>query len=108
MNPQTDNWRSQFAMLESAEEYCDFFEIDFDPCLLARNRLAVLQQFHNLLPADWGQLTFAELRCLFALAYTSLECSSAREKQLFKVFKTPVFGVPIEAIGGRNKGLICH
>ena len=107
INPP-ENWRDTFAELESAEQYCEFFVIDFDPNVLARNRLAVLQGFHNLLPADWGTLDYLQLRNLFCLAYSSMTHSSAREEQLFKVFKKPVYCIPISAIGGRKKEATCQ
>lgn len=106
---KNEEWKEAFAELQSAEEYCDFFEIDFDRSLLARNRLAVLQRFHDLLPPNWGTLSYAELRALFAMAYSSMLTSSAREAQLFKIFKTPVYGIPLTAIGGRRKASSsCH
>lgn len=104
----TENWQEGFSELESAEEYCDFFGIDFDHGLLARNRLAILQRFHDLLPAHWSTLAYAELRTIFALAYSSMIDSSAREAQLFKIFKPHIVGIPLSAIGGRRKEATCH
>ncbi len=103
MTLSTD-WQLDFAELECAEDYCDFFGIDFDKTLLARNRLAVLQRFHDLLPQDWNTLDYAGLRTLFGMAYANLSHSSAREEQLFKIFKPPVVSIPLSAIGGRRKG----
>ena len=104
-----EDWKEEFSELQSAEEYCDFFEIDWNRDLLARNRLAVLQRFHDLLPPNWGTLDYAELRALFAMAYSSMLTSSAREAQLFKIFKTPIYGISIESIGGRRKASSsCH
>lgn len=108
MNTTLENWQDDFLDLESAEDYCEFFGIEYDKVLLGRGRLAVLQSFHNLLPQDWGTLDYDELRRLFTLAYTNMLTSSAREEQLFKVFKTPVYGISIESIGGRRKGAACH
>lgn len=108
MTELLDTWQADFSALESAEEYCEFFGIDYDKTLLGRNRMGLLQSFHNLLPSDWGTLEFVELRRLFALAYSGMAVSSAREEQLFKVFKTPVYGISIDSIGGRRKGSTCH
>ena len=108
MTTITADWQQDFAELESAEDYCNFFGIDYDKGLLARNRLAVLQRFHDLLPQDWGALDYAELRTLFGMAYANLAHSSARDEQLFKVFKPQIVGIPLSAIGGRRKGATCH
>jgi nitrogenase-stabilizing/protective protein len=108
MSDTIENWQARFAELESAEEYCDFFGIDLDRSLLARNRLAILQRFHDLLPAQWGALAYEELRTTFLLAYSSMIDSSAREAQLFKIFKPQIVGIPLSAIGGRRKEATCH
>ncbi len=107
MNDSSENWQARFGELESAEEYCEFFGIDFDRNLLARNRLAILQRFHDLLPVQWGALDYAELRRVFALAYSSMMDSSARDARLFKIFKPQVVGIPLSAIGGRRKEATC-
>ena len=104
----TENWQERFSELESAEEYCEFFGIHLDRDLLARNRLAILQRFHDLLPAHWGALGYDELRTTFALAYSSMADSSARDAQLFKIFKPQIVGIPLSAIGGRRKEATCH
>lgn len=106
MTLSTD-WQEEFSELESAEDYCNFFGIDYDKALLARNRLAVLQRFHDLLPQDWGTLDYAGLRALFVMAYANMTNSSAREEQLFKIFKPPVVSIPLSSIGGRRKGATC-
>lgn len=107
MDTLTENWQGDFAELVSAEDYCNFFGIDFDPALLGRNRLAILQRFHNLLPENWGTLDYAQLRAIFAMAYSSMVDSSARETQLFKIFKPVIATVPLSAIGGRRKEATC-
>lgn len=108
MTQLAQNWQERFSELESAEEYCEFFGIDLDRDLLARNRLAILQRFHDLLPGNWGGLGYEELRTTFALAYSSMMASSARDAQLFKIFKPQIVGIPLTAIGGRRKGAACH
>ena len=42
MNTTLDNWQDHFLELESAEDYCEFFGIEYDKVLLGRGRLAVL------------------------------------------------------------------
>ncbi|MDR3413833.1 MAG: nitrogenase-stabilizing/protective protein NifW, partial [Formivibrio sp.] len=95
------------AELSNAEDYCDFFGIDYDQAVLSSKRLAVLQRFHDLLPRNWGTLEFAELRAMFALAYSSMIDSTAREEKLFKIFKPLVIGIPLSSIGGRRKESAC-
>lgn len=107
MQTELSTWQRDFADLSSAEDYCNFFGIDYDPAVLASKRLAVLQRFHDLLPRNWGTLEFAELRAMFALAYSSMIDSTAREAQLFKIFKPLVVGIPITSIGGRRKEATC-
>lgn len=98
-------WREQFAALASAEEYLDFFGIDWAPEVLGRNRLAILQRFHTLLPEHFSELDFGELRTYLALAYSEMIDSSARDAQLFRIFKPVVATISLDAIGGRRRRL---
>lgn len=107
MHNEPINWQENFAELVSAEDYCEFFGIEADLAVLASKRLAVLQRFHDLLPANWSTLQYAELRALFAMAYSTMIDSSAREEKLFKIFKPLVVGIPLSAIGGRRKETTC-
>lgn len=107
MQNEPINWQSNFGDLSSAEDYCEFFGIDFDPAVLSSKRLAVLQRFHDLLPANWSTLQYTELRALFALAYSTMIDSTARDEKLFKIFKPLVVGIPLNAIGGRRKETTC-
>jgi len=83
-----------FQSLTTAEEYLQFFEIDYDPQFVNVNRLHILKQF-SLLLKDVDQafpdLSEAErlekYRLALEEAYQVFLTSSPLETKLFKVFQ---------------------
>ncbi|MES9966511.1 MAG: nitrogenase-stabilizing/protective protein NifW [Sedimenticola sp.] len=78
--------------LSSAEDFLEYFEIDFDPSVVHVNRLHILQRFHDYIegvkemPEDED-----ERRGLYAgllkSAYTDFKESDAITEKVFKVFR---------------------
>ncbi|MES9868209.1 MAG: nitrogenase-stabilizing/protective protein NifW [Sedimenticola sp.] len=78
--------------LSSAEDFLEYFEIDFDPAVVHVNRLHILQRFHDYIeniqemPEDDD-----ELRLLYAgmlkSAYSDFVKSDAITEKVFKVFR---------------------
>ncbi|MBF0471139.1 MAG: nitrogenase-stabilizing/protective protein NifW [Gammaproteobacteria bacterium] len=79
--------------LSSAEEFLDYFEIEYDPRVVYVNRLHILQRFHDYLE-EKGEATGEtdEVRrnhyaTLLLQAYHDFVESSAQREKVFKVFK---------------------
>jgi len=88
----SDEFESQLEELESAEDFLDYFDVDYDPAIVHVNRLHILQRFHDYLediekmPAD-----VAEYRPLYAGlladAYQDFVQSDVRTQKVFRVFR---------------------
>ena len=78
--------------LESAEEFLDYFELEYDAGIVQVNRLHILQRFHdylskgeNALPEDDGAKREV-YKQLLARAYQDFVESDAITEKVFKVF----------------------
>ena len=95
--------KRELGELESAEDFLDYFGIDFDPNVVVVNRLHILQRFHNYLgrsPAA-GSSTFAEHREYLARAYGDFVRSDAITEKVFSVHRRAagIAFVPLSSIG---------
>jgi nitrogenase-stabilizing/protective protein len=77
--------------LSSAEDFLDYFEIDYDPSIVHVNRLHILQRFHDYLDSvEEMPVTDEERRGLYAgmlsSAYNDFVKSDALTEKVFKVF----------------------
>ena len=78
--------------LVSAEDFLDYFGIDFAPSVVHVNRLHILQRFHDYidqvvaLPDD-PEERFALYRDLLMGAYNDFVKSDALTEKVFKVFR---------------------
>ncbi len=93
--------------LQSAEDFLQFFQVDYDPSVVQVNRLHILQRFHNYLAAQPMPETvtacFAHYRHWLQQAYQSFVGSSAQQEKVLKVFRRNQPGqgfVSLDAIGG--------
>ncbi|MGE0081993.1 MAG: nitrogenase-stabilizing/protective protein NifW [Thiohalomonadaceae bacterium] len=96
--------------LVSAEDFLDYFGVNYDPRVVHVNRLHILQRFHDYLktealPADTEQ---RRALCQQALrrAYQDFERSDARTERVLAIYKRQgpqTVHVPLERIGGRRK-----
>ncbi|MFB6274753.1 MAG: nitrogenase-stabilizing/protective protein NifW [Halothece sp.] len=84
-----------FQKLVNAEDYLQFFEIDYDPQLVNVNRLHILKQFSLLIrevDETFPEVSEAEklekYRLALEEAYQVFLTSSPLETKLFKVFQT--------------------
>jgi nitrogenase-stabilizing/protective protein len=79
--------------LSSAEEFLAFFAVDYDPAVVAVNRLHILQRFHQYLrqvqiPADRADADVLKTcRGLLERAYRDFVHSTAVKERVFKVFR---------------------
>jgi nitrogenase-stabilizing/protective protein len=78
--------------LSSAEDFLDYFEVDYDPSVVHVNRLHILQRFHDYIDAveavpgddDEKRELYA---CLLKNAYSDFVDSDAITEKVFKVFR---------------------
>lgn len=86
------NWETVMLDLESAEDFLEFFGIEYAPEVVQVNRLHILKRFHDylaesVLPEDaqTRRLLFAQL---LGRAYQDFVKSDARTEKVFRVFET--------------------
>ena len=91
--------------LESAEDFLDFFKIDYEPAIVHVNRLHILQRFHDYL-SQFERLNgvppgHVEYHASLARAYGDFVRSDAISEKVFRVLKraSGIATVPLSAIG---------
>lgn len=81
--------------LESAEDFLQYFELEYDQKVVHVNRLHILQRFHDYLAKGEEHLPEDPdskrqvYKSLLARAYTDFVESDAQTEKVFKVFNTP-------------------
>jgi nitrogenase-stabilizing/protective protein len=81
------------AELESAEDFLDYFGVQYDAALVQVNRLHILQRYHDYLAALGTEGTIDPdsrrglYRQMLARAYRDFVTSDARTEQVFEVFR---------------------
>lgn len=101
--------RQELAELSSAEDFLNYFAIDFDPAVVETSRLHILKRFHDYLKAE-GVMSEAEERDRYAAllqrAYQDFVDSDALTEKVFKVFHRQVAGrevkIPLTSIAHRS------
>lgn len=79
--------------LSSAEEFLQYFEIEYDQSVVHVNRLHILQRFHNYLSNAEGSMPEdddakrAVYKNLLLTAYRDFVESDAATEKVFKVFR---------------------
>ncbi|THF62858.1 nitrogen fixation protein NifW [Pseudothauera nasutitermitis] len=78
--------------LSSAEDFLDFFGVEYDPAVVQVNRLHILQRFHDYLahnPAPEGDeaATRAHHRDFLVRAYNDFTVSDALTEKVFAVLR---------------------
>jgi len=83
----------QMITLASAEEFLDFFHLEYDQAVVNVNRLHILQRFHQYMRQTKGlgemneELQREKCRELLVCAYQDFVNSSAVKEKVFKVFR---------------------
>lgn len=81
--------------LESAEDFLQYFELEYDQTVVHVNRLHILQRFHDYLDKGEEQLPEDEdskrqvYKSLLMRAYNDFVDSNAQTEKVFKVFNMP-------------------
>lgn len=77
--------------LEGAEEFLDYFRIDYDPQVVHVNRLHILQRFHDYMQRialpDEESAQRDVYRQALQSAYRDFVDSDAQTEKVFKVFR---------------------
>ena len=86
------NFEEEMEELESAEDFLQYFKLDYEPSVVHVNRLHILQRFHNYLQkaaADMPENEPAKKAVyskLLQRAYQDFVESNAQTEKVFKVF----------------------
>ena len=93
----------ELGELESAEDFLDYFGIDYDPNVVVVNRVHILQRFHDYLgrSSAAGSSFFAEQQECLARAYCDFVRSDAITEKVFRVHRRAagIAFVPLSSIG---------
>ena len=86
------SFEEEMEELESAEDFLQYFQLEYEPSVVHVNRLHILQRFHDYLqkagdemPED-EQLQRAVYSKLLMRAYQDFVESDAQTEKVFKVF----------------------
>ena len=83
----------KMASFSAAEEFLDFFQIDFEQAVVDVNRLHILKRFNQYLRATPGTAGMDDhtlhgvCKELLAKAYSDFVTSTAAKEKVFKVFQ---------------------
>ncbi|AOV17788.1 nitrogen fixation protein NifW [Acidihalobacter aeolianus] len=93
MHDDDFSFEDDLESLSSAEDFLDYFEVEYTPSVVHVNRLHILQRFHDYLARAADQLPEAEeprrmaYKTLLERAYLDFVKSDALTEKVFKVFK---------------------
>ncbi|KAF7600189.1 MAG: nitrogen fixation protein NifW [Candidatus Dactylopiibacterium carminicum] len=89
------------ADLVSAEDFLDYFGVEYDARVVQVNRLHILQRFHNYLQGAGGEPDRETWRALLVRAYEDFVHSDAQTEAVFRVFQRAqgIAKVSISSIG---------
>ncbi len=87
-----EDFEQDLDELSSAEDFLDYFRIEYDPAVVQVNRLHILQRFHDYLEAveqmpDDPDTHWALHADLLAGAYQDFVSSDALTEKVFRVFR---------------------
>jgi nitrogenase-stabilizing/protective protein len=87
------NFEEEMEELESAEDFLQYFQLDYEPSVVHVNRLHILQRFNTYLTQAEGNMPADDeakkiiYKNLLARAYQDFVESDALTEKVFKVFK---------------------
>lgn len=87
-----DDFELDLDELSSAEDFLDYFRIEYDPAVVHVNRLHILQRFHDYLEGIEEMPEEPDARWvlhadLLAGAYLDFVSSDAQTEKVFRVFR---------------------
>ncbi len=89
MGCEADSFEDDLADLSSAEDFLDYFGIEFDPRVVQVNRLHILQRYHDYLAKQEAGKTpeYAAYRSWLLRAYEDFVGSSAQQEKVLAIFR---------------------
>lgn len=94
----------ELQKLSSAEEFLNYFGLEYDPKVVSVSRLHILKRFNQYLAREGGLtglndgLARAKCQELLLRAYTDFVHSSGIEQKVFKVFYQGVQQVSLDSL----------
>jgi nitrogenase-stabilizing/protective protein len=107
MNELIEAFEDELSDLSSAEDFLDYFGVEYDARVVQVNRLHILQRFHDYLEnaslPEPVEMRRALYRTQLQRAYRDFVESDALSEKVFKVFHRfgpqPEVKIPLAAIG---------
>ncbi len=104
-----DDFESDLEELSSAEDFLEYFKIEYDPKVVQVNRLHILQRFHDYLAdvdeqPDGADARWALHADLLGAAYLDFVTSDAQTEKVFRVFhmhEPKIASVPLSDLLGQ-------
>lgn len=89
MGSEADSFEDDLAELISAEDFLDYFGIEYDASVVHVNRLHILQRFHDYLAKqEAGKAPeFAAYKTWLTRAYEDFVSSSPLQERVFSVLR---------------------
>lgn len=96
MSDDTLSLEEEMEELSSAEDFLQYFEVEYDPAVVHVNRLHIMQRFHDYLDDSQAVMAGYEgndeamaagYKTLLERAYRDFVNSDALTEKVFKVFK---------------------
>lgn len=86
------DWELDLEELSSAEDFLDYFKIEYEPAIVHVNRLHILQRFHDYIEdvvtmPEGETERYTVHAALLLKAYSDFVDSDAKTEKVFKVFK---------------------
>lgn len=86
-----NEWLEELEDLESAEDFLNYFDVEYNQSVVHVNRLHILQRFHDYMvktPASGDEAAQrATYRAALQRAYEDFVDSDAQTQKVFKVFR---------------------
>lgn len=89
MGCEADSFEDDLEDLSSAEDFLDYFGIDYDARVVQVNRLHILQRYHDYLAKQeaGNAPEYQAWRKWLALAYQDFVASSAQQEKVLAVYR---------------------
>ncbi|MCX7896479.1 MAG: nitrogenase-stabilizing/protective protein NifW [Rhodocyclaceae bacterium] len=101
------DFRDELSMLESAEDFFEFFDVSYEPSVVEVNRLQILKRLHDYLEAhrrQQGEPLWSDYKSLLQRAYQDFVDSDACTQKAMRVHQRAagLAFVPLSAIRRRS------
>lgn len=89
MECESDSFEDDLAELSSAEDFLDYFGIEYEPQVVQVNRLHILQRYHDYLAKQEADRApdYQAWRGWLEMAYRDFVESSAQQEKVLAVYR---------------------